>query len=195
MKRLLVWAGPVSSLKTTKAVMHAKRAERMGEKIALFRPTCSVRQHERQGLLVARSGLSWPSIEIDRVEQLIDKVPAGSSTIWIDEPMLFPDEHRVYEIVQKLRRNVTVMVSGCPATSELEPFGSSFPKILAVADDVEWCKADCDFTNTQGTASRSVCLKPKKGPKLVGGEETYKPATPEAWTAWWLSQQEVRLPT
>jgi thymidine kinase len=95
--------------------------------------------------------------------------------------MLFDDESVLYNVVQRIRKSTEIMLSGLPATSEMEPFGVSFPKLMAVADEVVWCKADCDYTGTMETATRSVCLIPKDGQKLVGGAETYKPASPDAW--------------
>lgn len=182
MKRLTVWAGPVLSSKSTRALGHARRIERMGKKVCLVRPTESVRKHESHGLLRTRAGIEWPAAELECASFLEAFVREHQpDVLWIDEPMLWPDEQVLYELVQRLRSRCEIMLSGCPATSELEPFGQSFPKLIAVADDVIWCKADCDFTHTMDTASRSVCLVPKSGQKLVGGAETYKPASVEGW--------------
>ena len=182
MKRLTVWAGPVLSSKSTKALAYAKRLARRGIKVLLVRPADSVRAHETAGVLKTRAGDEWPANEIERASFLEAFVrDSRPDVLWIDEPMLFDDESCLYSVVQRIRKDVEIMLSGLPATSELEPFGTSFPRLIAVADDVIWCKADCDYTGTMDTATRSVCLIPKDGQKLVGGAETYKPASPDAW--------------
>lgn len=181
MKELLVWAGPVASAKSTHAMNYARRLQRQRRPVMLFRPSCSLRAHERIGVLRTKAGHEWPAVEVAKAAHIEAAVLPGIEVLWIDEPMLFDDEPDVYDVVQSLRRNYIILLSGLPATSELEPFGTSFPRLIAVADDVSWCKADCDFTGTMRTATRSVCLLPKEGQKLVGGEETYRPASPEAW--------------
>jgi len=181
-KRMTVWAGPVLSSKSTRAVGYARRLSRMGVKVILVRPADSVRSHEQPGVLRTRAGIEWPANELERASFLEPFVrDARPDVLWIDEPMLFEDESCLYNVVQLLRQTMEIMLSGCPATSELEPFGVSFPKLLAVADDIIWCKGDCDYTGTMETATRSVCLVPKDGQKLVGGAESYKPASPEGW--------------
>ena len=184
MKRLTVWAGPVLSSKSTRALGYARRLLRMDRKVLLVRPEIAVRSHEHSGLLRTRAGDVWEAHELERASLIEAHANERNPyAVWIDEPMLWDDEQVLYDVVKRLRANYEIMISGCPATSEMEPFGTSFPKIIAVADDVIWCKADCDFTQTMNTATRSVCLVKKSEQRLVGGEETYKPASPEAWTA------------
>jgi len=160
---------------------------RMGHDLVLVRPTASLRKHEMEGYLTTKglddTRLRWPSIELESVHLLPEAV-AGATALWVDEPNLWEDEADLFHILQEVRQTCEILVSGCPATSELEPFGESFPKIIAVADEVVWCKADCDYTKARNAASRSICLKEKDGQVLVGGEETYRPASPEAWANW-----------
>lgn len=182
MKRMTVWAGPVLSSKSTKALAYAKRLSRKGIKVLLVRPADSVRTHERIGVLKTRAGDEWPANELAAAKHIPAFVEINRpDVLWIDEPMLWDDEVALYTIVQQIRPQCEIMLSGLSATSELEPFGFSFPRLIAVADDVIWCKADCDYTGTMDTATRSVCLVAKDGQKLVGGAETYKPASPDAW--------------
>jgi thymidine kinase len=97
--------------------------------------------------------------------------------------MLFPDEPAVYEVVQQLRKIFPIMLTGCAATSELEPFGTSFPKLLAVADEVIWCKADCEICGARESATRSFYTKGKKTVQVaVGGEESYRPLCVGCWS-------------
>lgn len=184
MRDLIIFTGPVHSEKSTRAAQAAGRLQRLGFRVILARPTKSVRAHERAqpGKLVTKNGASFPSNELDTASELVEAVN-GYDVAWIDEPMLFPDEAAVFDAVQLLRRDSTVIISGLAATSELEPFGSSMPRLIAVADEVTFCKADCDGCGSFGTATRSVCLKPKAGQVLVGGEETYQAACPSCWRA------------
>lgn len=187
MNSLHIWTGPVASEKTTKALRHARRLLRRGFDIPfVVRPSKSVRGHEKgdDGYLVSKAGERFPSIEtltVREVERVADKWGA----IWIDELMLYDDEaNYAFEVVARLRKKMPVLISSLSATSELEPFGSSIPRLIAVADYVEFCRADCDGCNTLKTATRSVCLRDKDGQVLVGGEETYRPLCPDCWTAW-----------
>jgi thymidine kinase len=145
----------------------------------VVRPTKSIRAHETRGLLVAKSGLRFPARECDRAAELLD---IDGDVVWIDEPMLFDDEPDVFDVVQAIRTYAAVILSGLGATSELEPFGTSMPKLIAVADEVVQCVADCDDCHRLKTATRSVCLRPKVGAVLVGGVETYKAVCPTCWS-------------
>lgn len=180
MRELIVFTGPVSGGKSTRAAASAGRLQRLGFHVVLLRPTRSVRAHERPGLLVTKTGTSFPSVEIDTAAEIVDRAH-GYDAVWIDEPMLFPDEPLVFDAIQAIRREATVIVSGLSATSELEPFGESMPKLLAVADEVTVLKGDCDACGAFGTATRSVCLKPKTGQVLVGGSDIYEAYCPACW--------------
>jgi len=190
MKSLRIWTGPVASEKTTRALRHARRLLRCGHDIPwVIRPTKSVRSHERDedgdctGYLVTKAGEMFPSTECETLQEISDAIEA-CSVIWLDEPMLFDAEPLIFELVQRIRQSRPVLLSGCAADSDLGPFKNSFPRLIAVADRVEFCRADCDGCATMGTATRSICLTGKDEQVLVGGEETYRPACPSCWTKW-----------
>ena len=196
MKRMTVWAGPVLSSKSTKALAYAKRLARRGIKVLLVRPADSVRAHETAGVLKTRAGDEWPANEIERASFLEAFVrDSRPDVLWIDEPMLFDDEPWVYDAVMRIRRTRTVLISGCAATSELEPFRSSLPRLIAVADYPKFCLADCDACGSIATATRSVCLTGKDGQVLVGGEETYRPVCHACWTKLVNDVSSVRFHT
>lgn len=184
MRELICYYGPVHSEKSTRAAHAASRLQRLGFRVVLVRPLRSVREHERlqPGRLVTKNGYSFPSTDLETAAE-ITNAASGYDVVWIDEPMLFPDEELIFDAVQRLRRDSTVIVSGLAATSELEVFGTSMPRLLAVADEVTSCKADCDKCGAFGTATRSICLKRKDGLVLVGGEETYQATCPACWRA------------
>lgn len=183
MKTLTVIVGPVHSEKSTHAIRIALRHRRLRKRVVLIRPTKSVRAHERPGFLVTKNGLDYPSHEVE-TSRGIEPVAVAqrANIVWIDEPMLFPDEPNVFHVLQQVRRSMGVLVSGLVSTSELEPFGTSMPSLLAVADSIIRLRADCDLCGRYNAATRSLCLRPKSGQVLVGGEEVYRAACPKCWT-------------
>jgi len=155
---------------------------RLAYNVSLIRPRCSIRAHERPGFLVTKSGLEFPSTDVDSTAE-IEPAALGqeAGVVWIDEPALFSDEENLYSVVTSLRARVPVIVSGLSATSEMEPFGKSMPRLLAVADRVILLRADCDMCGAFDAATRSLCLKTKEGQVLVGGSDVYKAACPNCW--------------
>jgi len=192
---LYIWYGPVASEKTTQALRYARRMSRQGQTIPyVIRPSVSVRAHETAGVLYTKAGEKYPSVEIESARSL-EEAALPCKAVWIDEPMLFDDEPWVYDAVMRIRRTRTVLISGCAATSELEPFRSSLPRLIAVADYPKFCLADCDACGSIATATRSVCLTGKDGQVLVGGEETYRPVCHVCWTKWVNDASSVRFHT
>lgn len=190
MRSLKIWTGPVASEKTTRALRHARRLLRRGHDIPwVIRPTKSVRDHEKDeegictGYLVTKAKEKFPSTECETIAGIL-AAASDCSVVWIDEPMLFDEEPGVYDAVTEIRRTRTVLLSGCAADSDLNPFKTSFPRLISVADQVEFCRADCDGCGTLGVATRSICLIGKDEQVLVGGEETYRPLCPRCWTKW-----------
>lgn len=190
MRELIIFTGPVSAEKSTHAAQAADRLRRLGFHVVLIRPTRSVRPHERPGYLVTKNGTSFPSHELDSAAEIVEAAH-GADVVWLDEPMLFPDDDEVFDAVQAVRRHATVIISGCAATSELEPFGSSMPRLIAVADEAKFLKADCDRCGSFGTATRSICLRAKTGQVLVGGADTYEATCAACWRAHVESLQEA----
>jgi len=103
--------------------------------------------------------------------------------VWLDEPFMFDDQKKLYKTVMKLRRRADVLISTITMTSEMEPVSSSVSALLAVADEIHLCRADCDDCQRLSNASRSWYLPGQKTEKiLTGGEETYEPKCPSCWT-------------
>jgi thymidine kinase len=184
-KELFVWVGPVHSGKTTRALLVAERYSRMGHKLLLVRPRQSVRDYERPGRLVTKNGCEFESADVRTAPEIQVVAAVNKPTVlWIDEPMLFDDEPQLYGIVSELRRTTTILVSGLSATSELDVFGTSMAKVIAVADKVFHCRADCHRCGSLGTATRSFFTGDRKDGQIkVGGEEVYQALCPDCWTA------------
>lgn len=182
MKTLRIWTGPISSEKTTKALCAAKRLMRRGYDLVLIRPPCSRRSHEGDGsLLVTKGGEKWPCIEVRTALDIADAA-AGADAIWLDEPFMFEDQKKLYKVVRQLLRTKVVLISTISATSEMEPISPSISALLAVADEIHHCRADCDDCQRLGNASRSWHLAGPKTEKIkTGGEESYEPKCPTCW--------------
>jgi len=195
MKTLRIWTGPVASEKTTKALYAAKRLMRMGHDLVLVRPPCSRRPHEGSngGMLVTKGGERWPCIEVKSALELA-RAADGATAIWLDEPFMFEDQKKLYKVVRKILRKTHVLVSTIAATSELEPISPSISALLAIADEVHHCRADCDDCQRLGIASRSWHLS---GPKIekvkTGGEESYEPKCPKCWSIRISAQDETPI--
>lgn len=184
MKLLRVFCGPMCAGKTTEALQVARRYARQGLKVVLIRPASSRRNHEkRPGFLSTKAGEEFPSFDLSSCYEISEKT-ADADVVWVDEPSLFADESILAMMLSTIRARSIVLVSGLGATSELEPFGTSMPKLLAVADEVRWAAADCDLCGGHNTATRSLYIgeAPKGGQVRVGGNESYVPACPDCWT-------------
>lgn len=192
MKQLIVYVGPVRSEKSTHALRAAARHQRLGRKAVLIRPLQSIRpdpadptRGDRRGVLVTKNGEEYPSLDSSHARDIV-AAAGNADVVWLDEPQLWPDEaEHVFDAVARLRARATVIVSGLAATSELEPFGVSMPKLLAVADIIKMCKADCDECAAFGIASRSRYIgeEAKEGQVKVGGEPDYAANCPTCWSA------------
>jgi len=183
MKSLRIWTGPVASEKTTKALYAAKRLMRMGNDLVLVRPPCSRRAHEGSGeMLVTKGGEKWPCIEI-RSALEIEEAAENADALWLDEPFMFDEQKKLYKVVKRILRKSNVLISTISATSEMEPISPSISALLAIADEVHHCRADCDDCQRLGNASRSWHLAGPKTEKVkAGGEESYEPKCPSCWS-------------
>jgi thymidine kinase len=183
MRSLRIWTGPVASEKTTKALLAAKRLMRRGNDLVLVRPPCSRRAHEKNtGFLVTKTGDRWPCIDVVSALDIEDAVE-GATALWLDEPFMFTDQKKLYAVVRRVLRKADVLISTISSTSEMEPISSSVSALLAIADEVHHCRADCDDCQRLGNASRSWHLAGPKTEKVkTGGEADYEPKCPACWT-------------
>jgi thymidine kinase len=215
-KELRVYVGPVHSEKSTKAGQAARRYKRLKHDVRLLRPFSSIRPKphpdypdqkpsledgrfdptgDRPGMLVTKSGFSYPSVDYNSLSE-IEGLAAGADVVWLDEVMLAAateptKQGAVFEAIQRIRREAIVIISALSASSEMEPFTLLMGWLLAVADEVKQCRADCDVCGRFNAATRSICLQEKDGQVLVGGEESYEAACPECWTQHALQAQTV----
>lgn len=180
MKSLRIWTGPVASEKTTKALYAAKRLMRMGSDLVLVRPPCSRRSHEDGLFLTTKGGERWPCIEV--VSALdIAEAAESADVLWLDEPFMFKDQKKLYKIVRRILKKADVLISSIAATSEMEPISPSISALLAIADEIHHCRADCDSCGRLEFATRSSFKGVKSVAIVVGGEESYEPLCAACW--------------
>ena len=155
----------------------------MGHDLVLIRPPCSKRSHEsdQDGFLVTKGGERWPCLDVKSAVDLEDAAE-GAGVVWIDEPFMFEDQGKLFKAVMRIRRKSDVLISTISMTSEMTPVSASVSALLAVADEIHHCRADCDDCQRLGNASRSWYLAgPKKEKVKTGGEESYEPKCPSCW--------------
>lgn len=197
MKSLRIWTGPVASEKTTKALYAAKRLMRRGFDLVLVRPPRSKRDHEKNhdGFLVTKSGERWPCIEVTSALE-IEMAAEGADALWLDEPFMFDDQTKLYKVVRRVLRKSDVLISTIAATSEMEPISPSVSALLAIADEIHHCRADCDDCQRLGNASRSWHLAGPKTEKIKeGGEESYEPKCSSCWNIRLREQKAAAIQT
>lgn len=181
LRRLYFWRGPVAASKTTGALGMARRMKRLGRPVVLLRPKSSSRGHEKNGTLVTKDGAAFPAVELESADDIIQQSFCQDTVVWIDEPALFGEP--LYAAVKHLRKRHDVLVSGISQTGDGKPFGIDTAKLLAVADRIFDCVADCDFCGRLDSATRSLYVghAPLEGDVHVGGEESWRPACPDCW--------------
>lgn len=168
--------------KTTGALHAARRYERLGYKVVLIRPTISIRSHEKLGLLVTKNGEKFPAKECENSID-VPTLAKGYDVVWIDEPFLFKGEASLFDHIAHIRDTSIILISGIGCDCDQKPFGSTMPKLIAVADQINWCSADCDCCGDINTGTRHVILVDYvPGQPCPGGEESYVAACPGCWT-------------
>ena len=194
MKEMIVWIGPTHSEKSTRAAQAARRYARLGNKVLLLRPRCSIRPHprdpsmgDRPGMLVTKGGMNYPSTEFDSLDEL-ESLSDGADVVWIDEIMLAAGQEpgkqgKAFDSITRIRKRSIVLISALSATSELEVFTDLMGRLLAVADEIIQCRADCDCCGAMSAATRSFYVPgDKEGQVEVGGEDIYEALCPSCWT-------------
>jgi len=183
MKKLTVFVGSVHSGKTTRALEYARRLVRQGHDLVAVRPKKARRKHEPEGFIVTKGGERWQVFELEAAEG-ITELAESATVVWVDEPMLFDHEDQVAlrVILRNLRGQAQILVSGLGQTSELRRFGSIMAELLATADEIVQCKADCQECGGFNLATRSYYRPgPKRKSVVVGGSEEYDALCPGCW--------------
>lgn len=185
LKELRVWTGPMGSAKTTGALHVARRYERLKYKVILVRPTISIRTHEEHGVLVTKNGERYPAYECDEASGIVSIYHEHRpDVLWIDEPFLFRNEKLLFDYIVYIRRTSIILVSAIGCNSEQEPFGETTPKLIASADEINWCKADCDSCGGINQASRhTILVKNTPGEPCPGGVESYAATCVSCWNS------------
>ena len=192
MKRLTVFTGPMAAGKSSRAIIMLERLQRRGLRVIGVRPGCSVRDFERAGgELRTRTGAKFPCMGLISVRSFAqcEGLVGENDVIWIDEPGLFDDAKDLYAAVGWMREHAEVIISGLTMTSECKPFSMDISgrcpvaAVLATADEIITCRADCDFCEAgRDAATRTVFFaSDDKAERRVGGDEAYAPACVDCW--------------
>jgi len=171
----------MSSSKTTSALHMSRRLQRLGKSVTLVRPIKSIRDHEEKGILKTKNGESFPSTDLESSLDILS-IPK-SDVIWIDEPFLFPDEEKLFDVVQEIRKNTQILISSLGADVNLAPFKISVPKLLASSDEVLHFKNDCDVCLGSGIATRTLLVADLSldNQVLVGSSNLFKSSCVNCW--------------
>jgi len=181
MKEMTVFVGPTHGSKSTGALHIARRNQRLGKTVVLVRPKRSVRAYEQYGTLSTKNGETFPSHDIDTPGEL--SFVEDVDMIWVDEPFLFTFEQELLDFINRRRKRSEILVSSLGADCFLRPFGNVIPQLLASADKIVQCFADCDSCGEIGKATRTLALVDiKPGGIKVGATESFSACCPECWT-------------
>ncbi len=182
MRKLTFFTGPMSCEKSTAALRMSKRLQRLGSEVILVRPKISLREQDKPGLLVTKNGETFKSEDLNFAEDI--KSLLEKDVIWIDEPILFEDEEKLFDIIQEKRKTSEIIISSLSMDAELNPFKISTPKLLAVADFIFQFKADCDRCKAHNTATRTLLCSDKtvSNQVLVGDKDVFMSTCAECYT-------------
>jgi thymidine kinase len=169
----------MSSGKSTRALNAALRLKRLGRTVVLLRPPSAQRGRDQSGLLRTKDGAEFRALEPPMISAIKD-LEAGA--IWLDEPFAWPDADRLPDVLPPLMEEADILVSTISATSEGGPIHPSVSWLMAVADHVYTCYADCDGCGRLEVATRSWFVGGEKAGAIHIGD-SYISLCPECWNS------------
>jgi thymidine kinase len=108
-----------------------------------------------------------PAKGICDLSEIVEDFSPETRTIFIDEAQFLTGDVK-WLVRLSTEHDIDIYIAGLNMTSEQDPFGI-MPQILAIADEVQICKAVCFDCNKP--ASYSFCLEDKEDEVLVGNDE------------------------
>jgi thymidine kinase len=159
-----VFTGPMFSGKST-ALINEYTNIWNKELVKCFKPSKDNRDYS---VLYSRNIKDKiPAKCIKSVDEIPNLIDSNTKTIFIDEIQFLTGDVRVL-IDLSIMNDIDIYVAGLNMTSEQKPFGI-MPQVLAIADEVQECKAVCYDCNRP--ASYTYSIKPKSDDILVGSSE------------------------
>lgn len=107
------------------------------------------------------------AIVIKDLSEITNHIDCTTRTIFIDEIQFLTGNVKVL-VDLSINKDIDVYVAGLNMTSEQVPFGL-MPHVMAVADEIQLCKATCYDCNRP--AQYTYCLLPKQDEVMVGNNE------------------------
>jgi thymidine kinase len=163
-----VVCGSMFSGKTEELLRRIKRARLARQPVALFKPRVDNRYDAVK--VVSHEGVNADAVTVSTAAELLDRVPAGTAVVGIDEVQFF-DAPIVGAAESLASSGVRVIAAGLDQDWRGQPFGP-VPALLAVAEYVSKLHAVCARCGAPGT--RSQRLVAVEGQLFVGGSAEYE---------------------
>ena len=169
--RLEVICGPMFSGKTHELIRRLSAAMDSGLRVIAAKPRIELNPHE----LVSLTGARWPSRPIGISTDLVS-LAAEVDVLGLDEAQLMDSD--LVNVVDHLRRQVRLVVTGLDLDFRGEPFGA-MPHLIERADEVTRLTASCEICHNPATLTQRVThgeVAQREDPTIrVGGRELYEP--------------------
>lgn len=163
-----VVCGSMFSGKTEELLRRIKRARLARQPVALFKPRVDNRYDAVK--VVSHEGVNADAVPVTTAAELLDRVPAGTAVVGIDEVQFF-DDPIVGAAELLAARGIRVVAAGLDQDWMGKPFGP-VPALMAVAEYVTKLHAVCARCGAPGT--RSQRLVAAEGQLFVGGSAEYE---------------------
>ena len=163
-----VICGSMFSGKTEELIRRIKRAHLARQRVVLFKPRVDNRYDAVK--VVTHEGVDADAVPVEGARELMERVPADTAVVGIDEVQFFGDE--VVEAADRLAdRGARVIVAGLDQDYLGVPFGP-IPRLMAIAEYVTKLHAVC--TKCGAAATRSQRIVASEGQLFVGGAAAYE---------------------
>ena len=168
-----VVCGSMFSGKSEELIRRVRRAQYARQKIVVFKPGVDIRSDT---LVMSHDGRDVEAISVATSEEILDKIPGGTSIVAIDEAQFF--DKTLPDVCNTLAESgKRVIVAGLDMDFRGEPFGP-MPRLIAQAEDVLKLHAICLVCGEEASRTqRIVNGQPASYDEpiiLVGAEESYE---------------------
>ncbi|MDE5651674.1 MAG: thymidine kinase [Ureaplasma sp.] len=170
-----VICGPMFSGKTDELLNRLNKIKYAKEKYIIFKPVIDTRT---SGIIQSRTKKWEKAIEISHPKEIIQFLENSDEkykVIAIDEAQFF--SHELVDICMKLSKDkYHIIISGLDKNFKGEPFGSTMPGLLAIADSVKKLSAACNICGAHATFSKLIDDQEIKVKKdiLIGDDDYYE---------------------
>lgn len=171
-----VICGPMFSGKTDELLNRLNKIKYAKKEYIIFKPVIDTRT---TGIVQSRTKKWEEAIEISDPKEIIrflENSKTKYKVIAIDEAQFFP-----YELVdvcmQLSKSKYHIIISGLDKNFKGEPFGSTMPGLLAIADSVKKLSAACNICGSCATFSKLIDnpkVKASDNDILIGDDNYYE---------------------